>query len=278
MKLRLPSTIVLILFAVSPTLGRTADVYPKNLDIDVLHYVFELTLSDATNRINGVTSVQIRFLTNGVESFELDLAGRNDDLETGMIVSAVGEIVDKPGSRKPLTMVRSVPPEPAELEFAHEADRLRIFLAEPALRGQVRRFRIQYHGTPDRGLIIGENMHGDRTFFSDNWPNWARNWLPTIDHPYEKATAEMVVTAPNHYQVISNGLLVEETNLAGDELTKAQTAAGMPDQEFRLTHWKQSVPIATWLFALGAARFAVDYYGEFDNKSCLLYTSDAADE
>ena len=110
-------------------------------------------------------------------------------------------------------------------------------------------------------------MHGDRTFFSDNWPNWARNWLPTIDHPYEKATAEMVVTAPNHYQVISNGLLVEETNLAGDELTKAQTAAGMPAQEFRLPHWKQSVPIATWLFALGAARFAVDYYGEFDNKS-----------
>ena len=267
MKLRLPSTIVLILFAVSPTLGRAADVYPKNLDIDVLHYVFELTLSDATNRINGVTSVQIRFLTNGVESFALDLAGRDDDLESGMIVSAVGEIVDTPGSRKLLTMVRSVPPEQAELEFAHGADRLHIFLTEPALRGQVRRFQIQYYGTPDRGLVIGENMHGDRAFFSDNWPNWARNWLPTIDHPYEKATAEMVVTAPNHYQVISNGLLVEETNLAGDELTKAQSVAGMPGQEFRLTHWKQSVPIASWLFALGAARFAVDYYDEFDNKS-----------
>ena len=267
MKLRLPSTIVLILFVVSPTLGRAADVYPKNLDIDVLHYVFELTLSDATNRINGVTSVQIRFLTNGVESFALDLAGRDDDLESGMIVSAVGEIVDTPGSRKLLTMVRSVPPEQAELEFAHEADRLHIFLTEPALRGQVRRFQIQYYGTPDRGLVIGENMHGDRAFFSDNWPNWARNWLPTIDHPYEKATAEMVVTAPNHYQVISNGLLVEETNLAGDELTKAQSVAGMPGQEFRLTHWKQSVPIASWLFALGAARFAVDYYDEFDNKS-----------
>ena len=88
MKLRLPSTIVLILFAVSPTLGRAADVYPKNLDIDVLHYVFELTLSDTTDRINGVTNVQIRFLTDGVESFELDLVGRNDAPETGMIVSA----------------------------------------------------------------------------------------------------------------------------------------------------------------------------------------------
>ena len=49
MKLRLPSTIVLILFAVSPTLGTAADVYPKNFDIDVLHYVFELTLSDTTD-------------------------------------------------------------------------------------------------------------------------------------------------------------------------------------------------------------------------------------
>ena len=267
MKLRLPSTIVLILFAVSPTLGTAADVYPKNFDIDVLHYVFELTLSDTTDRINGVTNVQIRFLTDGVESFELDLVGRNDAPEAGMIVNAVGEIVDELGSRKPLTITGSVPEEGTELEFTHAADRLRIILAEPSSRGQVRRFRVQYHGTPDRGLVIGENMHGDRTFFSDNWPNWARNWLPTIDHPYEKATAEMVVTAPIHYRVISNGLLVEETNLAAEELAKAQSAASMPGQDFRLTHWKQSVPIASWLFALGAARFAVDYYGEFDNKS-----------
>jgi aminopeptidase N len=29
----------------------------------------------------------------------------------------------------------------------------------------------------------------------------------------------------------------------------------------RRTHWKQSVPIASWLCALGVARFAVHHYG-----------------
>jgi aminopeptidase N len=35
----------------------------------------------------------------------------------------------------------------------------------------------------------------------------------------------------------------------------------------RLTHWKQSVPIASWLYVLGVARFAVQYVGQFDHKS-----------
>jgi aminopeptidase N len=34
-----------------------------------------------------------------------------------------------------------------------------------------------------------------------------------------------------------------------------------------MTHWKQSVPIASWLYVLGVARFAVQYVDEFDHKS-----------
>ena len=274
MKLRLSATISLILLAASPTSGTTADSYPKNLDIDVLHYVFGLTLSDTSDRIDGVTTMQIRFLTDGVESFELDLVGRDGDAATGMTVSGVNEVVfDAVAAAEVLSGDSAATlQEPAALpgsalRFTHPADRLRIELAEPARRGQVRRFRIAYGGTPERGLIIGDNKHGDRTFFSDNWPNWARNWLPTIDHPYEKATSEMIVLAPNHYQVVSNGLLVEDSHLDGDDLAAAQDAAGMPGADFRRTHWKQSVPIAPWLFVLGAARFAVDYYDEFDGKS-----------
>jgi aminopeptidase N len=63
---------------------------------------------------------------------------------------------------------------------------------------------------------------------------------------------EFVVTAPNHYQVISNGLLIEETDGPNGK---------------RLTHWKQSVPIAPWLFVLGVAPFAVQYVDTFDGKS-----------
>ncbi len=63
---------------------------------------------------------------------------------------------------------------------------------------------------------------------------------------------EFIVTAPNHYQVVSNGLKLEETDLPGNK---------------RLTHWKQGVPIASWLYVLGVARFAVQYVDEFEGKS-----------
>ena len=59
---------------------------------------------------------------------------------------------------------------------------------------------------------------------------------------------EMVVTAPSHYQVVSNGILVEQTD---------------SDSKTRTTHWKNSVPIATWLYVLGVAEFAVQHYDDF---------------
>jgi aminopeptidase N len=39
------------------------------------------------------------------------------------------------------------------------------------------------------------------------------------------------------------------------------------DDHTRVTHWKQSVPIATWLYALAVARFAVQYVDTFDGTS-----------
>ena len=120
------------------------------------------------------------------------------------------------------------------------------------MRGERLRLRIAYAGVPASGLKIGANKHGERTFFSDNWPDKGRHWLPTVDHVYDKATASMVVTAPAHYQVVSNGLLVEETDL--------------PDGR-RRTHWRQSVPIAPWLYTLGVARFAVQHVDTFDGKA-----------
>lgn len=49
-----------------------------------------------------------------------------------------------------------------------------------------------YEGIPAAGLRIGPNNFGERTFFSTNWPNRARPWLPMIDHPYDKATSEFI--------------------------------------------------------------------------------------
>ena len=204
------------------------DTYPKNPAIDALNYAFALTLSDETDMISGEATIDLRFLEAGIDEVRLDLIEQKAD-GTGM-------------------RVRTVTGADGALEFEHRDDALFIALASPTEAGERRQVTVAYEGVPATGLIIAPNKHGDRTFFSDNWPNKARNWLPTIDHPYDKATSELIVTAPAHYQVISNGLLIEETDLLDGT---------------RRSHWKESIPIATWLYALGAARFAVqtvDYY------------------
>jgi len=207
------------------------DEYPRRIGIDVENYRFELTLSDETDEIVGRVTVSIRFRTNGVATLPLDLS--NVDGEgRGMRVSSV--------------VIAG-----AQVGYTHEEDLLTVRLAEPGRAGHRIDVTIAYRGSPATGLRIGPNKYGDRTFFSDNWPNRARNWLPTIDHVYEKAMNEFVVTAPSHYQVVSNGLLIEESDLGDGS---------------RLTHWKQSVPISPWLYVLGVARFAVQNVDEFQGK------------
>ena len=147
---------------------------------------------------------------------------------------------DKPGA--PGMTVHSVTRDDEALSFEHDADVLSIELPAPSAVNETAEFKIDYSGKPATGLIIGKNKYGERTFFSDNWPDKARNWLPTVDHISDKATCEFLVVAPSHFQVVSNGLLVEQSNIGAD---------------LRLTHWKQSVPNAPWLYVLAVANLAV---------------------
>ena len=199
--------------------------------IDVEAYRFELTLRDDVDRITGRATVRFRFTAAGVVELPLDLIGVRSDGQ-GMEVTGV-RAAGRP------------------LEYRHENDLLTVRLPRAGRPGERDSVTVSYRGAPASGLRIGPNKYGERTFFSDNWPNRARNWLPTVDHVAEKAACEFVVTAPAHYQVVSNGVLVEETDLDG----------GM-----RLTHWRQSAPISPWLFVVGVARFAVQNLGEFDGK------------
>ena len=70
--------------------------------------------------------------------------------------------------------VEGVSEDGEPLRFEHSGDRLRIQLDPPGRRGQSRRVTVRYGGVPAAGLVIGPNVHGDRTFFSNNWPNRAR--------------------------------------------------------------------------------------------------------
>ena len=222
--------IYFFLFSLLPYTILAKDPYPKNPNIDILNYKFEIHLNDTSDIIYGNADIALN-IKDSEDRVRLDLISQGKD----------GKGME----------VKKVTFNGSEVSYSHDND---VLLIETGAFEYKSRdiINVVYSGMPITGLIIGPNMHGDRTFFSDNWPNKARNWLPLVDHPYDKSTAEFVVIAPNHYQVISNGLLVEETNL---------------NKELKKTHWKQSVPISCWLYALGVAEFAVDYVDYFEGKS-----------
>ncbi len=226
MKSTLPRVIAALGLCVTSVVSAMADTYPRQPGVDIVDYSFRLTLTDDSDVIEGETVVTLRVVKDGVSTFTLDLVQpKAATPDRGMVVSAVTEAGKS-------------------LIFDHRDDRLAVRLDPAARAGETRRVAVSYRGIPATGLLIAPNKHGERTFFSDNWPIKARHWLPTLDHPGDKATSEMVVNAPAHYQVVSNGRLVEETDLGGGR---------------RLTRWRQSIPIATWLNVLGVARFAVDH-------------------
>ena len=211
-----------------------ADQYPINKNIDIKHYVFQLHLTDSNDEIIGTTHVTVNFKQAGMQNFRLDLINKSTERkERGMLVDGVSI-------------------SNTAVNYTHENDALIISLPKNSVANETITFTIKYHGIPFDGLRIGATKFGDRSFFNENWPNRGRHWLPIVDHPNDKATSEFIVTAPAHYKVVSNGLLLEESDLANNT---------------KLTHWKQSVPVSSWLFVLGVADFAVKYVDYFNGKS-----------
>lgn len=201
--------------------GLVADTYPRQSGLEVQHYVFHLEVTDQAEGLQGEATVTIRLREDGVKVVILDLASVKAG--KGMAVSSV-----------------SLAGQP--VPYLHEEGRLKLSLGAARKAGEVLAFEIRYGGVPASGLKFLVNKHGERCVFSESWPDRAHQWLPVVDHPSAKATAEMVITAPAHDQVISNGLLVETTDLPGQR---------------RRTHWKQDQPLPVWLYTVGIGHFAV---------------------
>jgi aminopeptidase N len=172
--------------------------------------------------------ITVRF-TERTNTVKFDLANINDT-GRGMTVIAVKE-------------------NNQTLPFTHRNNTVSISLNKNASVDETKEFEIVYKGIPADGLIFSRNKFKHRTIFADNWPDRARNWIPCKDHLSDKAGVDFIVTAPDHYQVVSNGSKVEETNLPG---------------QLRLTHWREDVPLPTKIMVIGVADFAVDYPGEIN--------------
>ncbi len=199
---------------------------------DVQHYTFDIKLNDDNDTVKGKATVEVKFLKNA-NSLKLSMVKTNAKGK-GMLISSITE-------------------NNQDITFKQDSDWVNISVN--AVANATHNYTITYQGIPADGLIISTNKFGHRTFFGDNWPNRAHNWLPCADYPGDKATVDFIVTAPDHYQVIANGLKTEETALPN---------------KLKLTHWKEIEPLPTKVMVIGVADFAVDH--SVDVNGIPVYT------
>jgi len=193
--------------------------------VDVRHYDVELGLSDRTTTVAGRVTIDVVVTVPGA-ILPLDF--------TGLEITSL-----------------SVDGRATPYEYRDGVVRVALARVRP---GASARVQIAYRGTPDDGLIIKDNVHGHRAVFVDNWPNRTRFWLPSVDHPADKATARFTVHAPAAWQVIANGRLT-----AGPVPTPPD-AVGPPGDR-RTWVWQTDEPISPYNMVVGAAGFDVRTVG-----------------
>ena len=195
-------------------------------ELDIDHYRFDIELSDESDEI--IVEAEIDFeVLKPVNSLNLDLY-KIDESGKGMNIEALLLNDEK-------------------VSFQHQEDLLTIDTRGMLKTGRRHVLKVSYSGIPKDGLIVSKNKFGERTFFADNWPNRAHHWLACVDHPSDKARVRFSVEAPGKYQVVANGLQMEETVLENGQ---------------RLTVWEENHPIPMKVTVIGVAPFAVQRSGE----------------
>ena len=211
------------------------DGYRRLNNVDVLHYKIRLEIGHASSEIRGETTIRVK-TTNPIDILPLDLVSLRVDT-----VRVNGQ----------------------ETNFEYIDGKLNVLIDQDHVGQEIINIAVTYHGKPSDGLFLQKNKFGERSVFADNWPNRARNWFPSIDHPYDKATVEFIITAPSDFDVVANGRLVEITPVSA---------------KLKQTHWKPDVAIPTYCMVIGAARFSIISAGMSDNipVSYYLFPPDSA--
>jgi aminopeptidase N len=211
---------------------------------DVLHYDAELDLSRAPSReMSGVVDISVRWLrsTDAYFAFHLRSLTIDSAWYEGMPV-AVADVGDS-----------------ADATFHH----LIIPQAPPVVDDTVT-IRIAYHGTMTDELGAGSwggVGSGDSTLFAmgvgfmNNYVSTTQHWLPSYDHPSDKATFRGRFRTVDRFVTASNGLMVATS--ASNDTT--------------IYEWSTSVPTATYLLTFATARYAALDFGR-DPVPTVVYS------
>ena len=182
---------------------------------DVLHYRINLRILPEEEIVFGETTIILKMLESAIDSIYFHFSGFTID---SILVSD------------------------SALLFTRESDLLQIKLTGTYTNGDTIPLTIYYRGTPEKGLYFDVNNYETMVIYSHNEPYDAHYWFPCKDVPSDKAQLELIVTLPEEYHVLSNGVLINE------ELWRSQ---------FKTTYWQENYPIATYLISIAAAPYKI---------------------
>jgi aminopeptidase N len=193
----------------APRLGAGDELFPElgSSDVDVESYDVRLAVDPAADTISGSVGI-VAEVRPGVDAMPLDAVGLD---------------------------VTAVTVEGAPADFEQLDTELLVDLPED--RGRRVDAVIEYAAAPDSsqsriGLPVGWFQTPGGSYVL-NEPDGARRWLPSNDHPSDKATWRFEIDVPDPLVAVANGELVT----AGD-------GAGSP------WVWEESEPMPTYLVQL----------------------------
>jgi aminopeptidase N len=159
--------------------------------VRVTHVRLELDLDLAAARLSGLATLTISARRDRLAAFELDAVEMSID-----DVALDGR---------------------AGADFDYDGEKLRIRLARPPAAGTEFRVAVRYRCAPRRGLYFmgPDAAHPDRALqcWTQGQDDDSRYYWPCVDTPIEKASTEIICTAPAGNFVLSNGELRERVEL-----------------------------------------------------------------
>jgi aminopeptidase N len=133
----------------------------------------------------------------------------------------------------------------AKLAFTSTDKKLIVTLDRPYHHGETFTIAVTYHAKPRIGFHFIKPAPEDPTRPVQAWsfgqPRYHSRWFPCYDAPNDRATTEIIVTAPAQFLTISNGNL----------------RSVIDNGETKTHHWQHDVPHATYLISLVVGEFAV---------------------
>ncbi len=244
------------------------DIYSRpfqsdpEFDIDVQHYDIDLKILDHEKSFIGKTSITFNVIKPYLENIQFDVETFN------------------------VTKVKS---EGKELSFEQKNGSLIIQPDEPIRIGDELTYTISYQSD---GNIADPSKYGMRGakvlglgFFDESddnpalvqthsFPEGARHWFPSNDHPADKATSKITTTVRSDWKVLANGVLTEsETNWK--VLPNGMKIKSEDSGDSTKYVWELNLPNSTYLFVMVAGPFKVikDYHGDIP-MSYWVYPKD----